>query len=160
PEICDTLDNDCNGLVNDGLDEGGADCGAGVSIPLPDRPENGTNNSVSGTITQGDVDWYAITFTDAAGYPNAFNIRLALSSNAGVVRMDVLKNNCSTPITCGSGTNLNITELSWNAFGETSSACSGGAQPCPASHTQTLYIKVYKIGGSVCEPYTLTATNG
>lgn len=160
-EQCNDLDDNCNGVVSDVVDEGGNACGPGVSIPKPDRPENGSFDDIVGNITPGDVDWYVINFLDQGGYPNTFNIVLEFTAppGGGSFRMDVYEGNCTTAPTCLLGGNTGITRFTWNAFGQTTAACTGGPQPC-GSRTKTLYIKVYSIGSLACETYTLRAKNG
>ncbi len=165
-EQCNDLDDDCDGVVNNGLDEGGAACGPTTSIARPDRNENGTSDSITGTITTNDEDWYKITFNDnhVVTAADTFDIHITFTSPAGGgnFRMDIMKDGCSTAPVCANGTNLGITNFTWNAAGDdpgSGSTCNAGAKPC-TNNTQTLYVRVYKIGGPACESYTLTASNG
>jgi len=161
PEQCNELDDDCNGQVNDGLDQVGNACGPSATT-LANRPEDSTSQSVQGTITPGDVDWYKVTFQDTGGYPDNFNADIQFTSppGGGDLRFDIYQSNCAaaTGSLCSSGQPTGLTHFAWNASGELP-GCSGGANPC-GDNTMTLYIKVYSTGSSACETYTIRFRNG
>jgi hypothetical protein len=166
PEQCNGLDDDCDGVVNNGLDEGGDACGPSTSLTQSDLADSGTSASISGTITTGDEDWYQVTFVDnhSASSADTFNVNITFSDppGGGNFRMDILKDGCSAPPTCASGTNVGITAFEWNAAGDDpggGNTCASGANPC-VDNSMTLYIKVYKTGGPDCESYTLSLSNG
>jgi hypothetical protein len=157
PEQCDTLDNDCNGIVNDGLDEGGNSCASAMAVSaLGDSSCN--TRTISGTITTGDEDWYSISFNSATN-STTFHARLEFTSPAGGgnFRMDVRLSNCSTAVGCEFGSNQGITVMDWDIDPGAMGQCPNN-QSC--SHTINARVRVYKVGGASCESYTIQASNG
>ncbi len=159
-EACDDLDNDCDGVINNGLGGGKDTCS--TAEPRPNRPEDTSTDSISGFIPTGDEDWYVITFTDLPdSNEDDFNAHLWFDGGAGDFRMDIYSACGGSVLTCGAGGNSQgITEFSFNAFGEISTDCAQD-NSC-IDHSLTLYIRVYRVASAVplCEAYTLMAQNG
>jgi len=160
-ELCDDLDNDCDGVINNGFTSVHNTCGA--ADPRPNRPEDSSIDQINGYIVTGQSDWYVITFVDT--FPETgsdqFNAHLWFDGGAGDFRMDIYSACGGMVLGCDSGGNSqNITEFSFNAFGEVFANCNQDFS-CD-NHSMTLYIRVYRDPTStpLCETYSLMAQNG
>ncbi|MFH2005761.1 MAG: choice-of-anchor D domain-containing protein [bacterium] len=157
-EVCDDLDNNCNGQTTEGLDEGGNSCGSAIPVTAVSDTSCQTQ-SFSGTITthDNDVDWYNVTFSSGSNNSLTFNAKLEFTApvGGGNFLMDIFKADCSTTADCDQGSYLGRTLYQWDI--NSAGRCPGN-QSC--SHAQYLRVKVYKVGGPACESYTIQASNG
>ena len=160
-ELCDDLDNNCNGVINDGLSSGHNTCGtADIRTNLG---ENSAIDQMPGFVLLGTSDWYRITFVDTfpEGGADQFEAHLWFDGGAGDFRMDVISSCGGSARACGLGGNsLGITTFDFDSAGEVLTDCSQDGS-C-ANQSMTLYIRVYRIPSStpMCEPYRLMAQNG
>ena len=162
-EICDGLDNDCNGTVDDTTTN---TCATVISLGTVAA---GGSVTQSGTMTAvpGGEQWYSVTFPPNYDYnqhaPGTATIFITGAPvTSGVLRMQILTSGTGT-VSCGTaascGTNLQNWQFVDNvspAGGSPTGAFSVRNVPWP----QTVYIRLYRpdgLGGS-CAAYTLTVS--
>lgn len=143
-EVCDSIDNDCDGTVDDvsavPIDNVPESCATAPTRVLHD------GDSVTGYIELGGADWFYVELSWADSF------KAEITQNAAHYRLETFVN-CSTnnPPLCQPATRFEST-------------CVDGIH-CTASCGQTYSrwshfgIRVVRISGTRCTPYTVTITN-
>jgi hypothetical protein len=154
-EVCDGLDNDCDGVVDNGPS---TTCGAAIGL--------GTIN-MGGVVTRttdwiagpaGSEQWYSVTFPQNADYASHGTGTPTIQLTAGAsVRFDVQSAACGPNMPCGSGgSSTGLT--SWS-FADNLTLGAGGYTTRNTAWPTTVYIRVYRISATTtCTAQTLTVS--
>ncbi|MEK6607425.1 MAG: hypothetical protein AABZ30_07175 [Myxococcota bacterium] len=167
PELCDGLDNDCDGAVDDfsDPDEGANDTCAGAADlgSFADAAPAGSSTLLLRALRDpADVDWYRFDATDdddlAAG-GDRFHVVVSVAHPDDVVRFDLVR---APPGAdgCADVPASTATDAYDGPSGECPcSAAGGGAAQC-TDNSGRYYLRVYATGAFECAGYVLSVQNG
>ena len=160
-ETCNDLDDNCNGVVDDGnLSDGyepNPDCGSVRTLGAVGSDGSNTYNSMN-IYGSGDYDTYAIPMNETdntcyCGFPyldedyNA-NVTLTVPNGAGSYEFCMNTNSCGWP----AGYCFQV------AAGTTTTLTQQLDGSCPGSDNYTVYVRIRgnSTPGFSCHPYTLS----
>jgi hypothetical protein len=175
-EICDDLDNDCDGQTDEDLetDPGPNTCALATDLGnLPDSPYS--VQTVTGKVwPAGDEDWFMITgvddpVEDQLDSCDSFHFKVVFSHNPGDgLLIDVYSEGCDAAnLDCGGDVEYEHTyDFQEDVGGQITGQCPcsttsvEGINDCTAED-KVFYIRVYGLSGAEsCEEYELTISNG
>jgi hypothetical protein len=154
-DICDGLDNDCNGNVDNDLDEGFPNsCNGDANIAVA----SGTSVTVEGKTNSGTADYIYFTFEGVGGAPSFFHPKISITSsdpnNAYV--MNVQANGCSGSF-CG---NITTWEMTYNQYLDSTDCSNLGNCSDGVARQTVVVVEVLRTSGSAPNKYyTVTASN-
>jgi hypothetical protein len=165
-EVCDNVDNNCNGSVDDGLSgdayESNNSCGAARFIGQIDTVSGANPNQRTITPTlyaSGDVDVFYVNWAENDSscqccdfwcLDEDFRVRVTLTVPADAGSYEV----CGRQGACGGWSSCTTVAAGGTA---TIDLVQDGA--CPGNDSGTAYFQVAGVGAPAfeCSPYTLTA---
>jgi len=181
-EQCDGLDNDCDGLTDEGLeaDQAPDTCALAQELGgLPDNVEGGSRVTVIGNLwPPDDEDWYKVTANDDVNEDledgcDSFHFAARFDSNPGALVLDIYTDGCAPEaLECRDADSFNhFYDFNDMQGGQPVGQCGcQGVDPLESveglnlctDDTKTFYIRVHAGEGSVqtCENYELTFSNG
>jgi len=151
-DICDNLDNDCNGNVDNDLDEGASNsCGAAEVVSVA----AGVSATLVGKTNSGTSDFYVFRFDGRNGLGGWFSPTITLSNTAGgQYIMNVQSPGCGGSL-CGNIQNWQM------SYPQDPNAClENGNCTDATARVSDVVVQVSRISGSSPNQYyTLTASN-
>ncbi len=181
-EVCDGLDNDCDGLSDEGLEADVApnQCALAQELGgLPDNVDGGSRVTVTGNLwPPGDEDWYKVTASDDLNEDlsdgcDSFHFAIRFDVNPGNHVLDIYTDGCAPEgIACREDDSFNF-YYDFNELqgGQPVGQCEcRGTDPLTSEEgynicseeTKTFYVRVHAGPAPVdtCEDYQLTFSNG
>jgi len=181
PEVCDGVDNDCNGVSDEGTEADNAPDTCTLAQDLGAIPDDGSSKVVAGNLwPSGDEDWYVIlakddVTKDIADGCDSFLFRVSFVSNPqNTAKIDVYVDSCPSGNPSAVCTDESEKfEYSYNGhFHNNENAPGMGQCPCSANpqagmatcadESKKFYIRVHAPSGqgNSCDDYQLLITNG
>jgi hypothetical protein len=157
-DVCDLTDNNCDGVVDNALDEGfGNSCGAAQVIDV--APGEAVN--MVGTAPSGINDYIVFHFINDPGTGNYFHPMVNMVNTAGgQYQLNAQSAGCGANMPCGTGTNPGtVWEMLWT---QNPNNCGGAQGACFDSipHITTAVARVVRVSGSATnQAYQITASN-
>ncbi len=177
-EVCDGVDNDCNGVADEGMETDQAPNTCTLAEDKGAIPDDGSSIVITGNLwPEGDEDWYKILAKDdvneyVADGCDAFRLQIRFLNNpGGRMLIDVYAESCAQPTDlCTDDTEYEHSYAGHfhdnpNTPGMGQCPCSptnsGGMTIC-SEESKTFYIRVHAPSGQAgsCDNYQLSVTNG
>jgi len=163
-EACDGVDENCDGMIDNGCDcpEDGVSgaCNSPTDLGVVDM--GGSLLGVVGTIPQeGTFDWYTVSFP-TTGRPGMGTPTLGFAVNTGdAFAFDVVNTECDAqgaPCTMGGTAGAAIGLTSWT-FADNDPMCCTPPMDSLVPWPSQIYIRVYRTTlGASCDSYQIQAT--
>ncbi len=175
-EVCDGLDNDCDGLTDEGMEADSVADSCLLAENLGGLPDDGSSLTINGNLwPPGDVDWYQIAATDNLNEDledlcDNFHFRIWFSANPDNVVFDVYVDSCD-------GVNVDCLDDNEYDFAYDDRWLLSGQEPrgqCPCApepiyehnvcskEDRVFFIKVHARTDATpsCQNYRLILSNG
>lgn len=174
-EKCDHLDNDCDGLTDEGLEADTVPNSCQIAKDLGGLPDDGSEIKVTGNLwPDNDEDWYKVTATDdgqadATTLCDRFHFRVRFLARVENMVVDVYVDGCDgAHVDCLSDTAYDHAyDGRWNETTTPIGQCECRNESVPGynlclSEPRVFYIRVHGGSGHVfgCENYQLSISNG
>jgi hypothetical protein len=159
-EICDGLDNNCDGLVDinptiasDTLPNS---CGAASGFTVNMAP--GGLQDVSGYVDAKGDDFFLVNFTSVGGPPSYYHPKIDLINNGGGQFTMDLETTCGAGYWCNS--DESTVEMLFNKYGDPNGCSAVGNCSDGTTRTTSWVVRVHRTSGAAnCSSYTVRVSN-
>jgi hypothetical protein len=163
-EICDGLDNDCDGrtdldaYVNDGIPNSCANANQHTVSVAP----NGST-TVTGVVDPNGDDYFEVFFTGVGGPGTPYHPIINLTNTGGgQYTLIVREGSCAAGADCGGATNTVEYNYTYPAGTGTTSCVTTDPSKCVDSvpRVTTFFVQVHRLTfPTTCSQYTVTVSN-